>query len=203
MEFYHHIITSKSFKILQNLKKERSFILIGGWAVFFYAHTLKSKDIDIILDYEELAKLKEEYEVIKNERLKKYEIKFEEVDIDIYLPYYSDLGIKAEEIKNKIVSREGFNLPELEILFLLKLYAWQSRQGSVKGRKDELDILGLASLEEFDWQKYLLLVKKYDFEKYHRDFIDFLKNTRRVKEFNINEQKMAKIKKSILSKIKK
>jgi hypothetical protein len=58
MQFYHEIITEKSFQFLQELKREYEFVLIGGWAVFLYSHSLKSKDIDIIVDYSELAKLK-------------------------------------------------------------------------------------------------------------------------------------------------
>ncbi len=201
MEFYHNIITEKSFKILQALKRRYNFILIGGWAVFLYADSLKSKDIDIILDYDELAKLKEKYDVIKNERLKKYEVKMEEVDIDIYLPHYSDLGIKAEEVKEKTVLRDGFRLPWLEVLFLLKLYAWQSRRGSVKGRKDELDIFSLAMLPEFNWKRYLSLIKGYKFENYHNSFVFLLKNAKNIKELNVNEQKMSRIRKNILGKI--
>ena len=51
MEYYQNIITAKSFQILQALKRQYDFILIGGWAVFLYTRTLKSKDIDIIVDY--------------------------------------------------------------------------------------------------------------------------------------------------------
>ena len=202
MEFYHNIITEKSFKILQALKRQYNFILIGGWAVFLFAGSLKSKDVDIILDYDELAKLKDEYDVIKNERLKKYEVKMEEVDIDIYLPHYSDLGIKVEEVKERTVLRNGFRLPWLEVLFLLKLYAWQSRQGSVKGRKDELDIFSLAMLPEFNWNRYLSLIKDYNFENYHNSFVSLLRDAKNVKELNVNEQKMAKIRKEILKKFK-
>ena len=50
MQYYHDIITEKSFEFLQELKKKFNFVLIGGWAVFLYARTLKSKDIDIIVD---------------------------------------------------------------------------------------------------------------------------------------------------------
>ena len=75
MEYYHSLITQKSFDFLQKLRREFEFILIGGWAVFLYSHSLKSKDIDIIVDYSQLAKLKEIYNVAKNDRLKKYEIK--------------------------------------------------------------------------------------------------------------------------------
>lgn len=198
MEFYHNIITEKSFKFLQELRKNYQFVLIGGWAVFLYSHALKSKDVDIILDYNELAKLKERYDVFKNERLKKYEIKIEEIDIDIYLPHYSDLGIDIREIKKNVVSREGFQVPQLEILLMLKLYAWESRRSSIKGQKDEIDIFSLAILPEFDWKKYLKIVRNSGFEKQHKDFVALLKKTRTIKELRINEQKMSKFRKNVL-----
>jgi len=34
MQYYQDLITSKSFKILQDLKRNNKFILIGGWSVF-------------------------------------------------------------------------------------------------------------------------------------------------------------------------
>lgn len=198
-EFYHNIITEKSFKFLRELKNNCDFILIGGWAVFLYSHALKSKDIDIVIDYPELAKLKEKYDVFKNERLKKYEIKMEETDIDIYLPHYSDLGIDIGQIKP--AAREGFYVPELETLFLLKLYAWQERRGSLKGQKDELDIFSLAILPEFRWKNYLVLTKDFGMEKNNADFIALLKKSREVKELGINEQKMSKIRKKIFKEL--
>ncbi len=203
MQFYHDITTEKSFKFLQKLKKNYDFILIGGWAVFLYTRALKSKDIDIVVDYDELAKLKETHDVFKNDRLKKYEIKTGEFDVDIYLPHYSDLGVDIERIKTSAVAREGFRVPELEALLLLKLYAYESRRGSVKGQKDELDILSLAILPEFDWGKYKRLMKKSGFLKYHKQFLGLLKRTVRVEELGINEQKMAKIRKDILGKVEK
>ncbi|PIY70044.1 hypothetical protein COY89_03190, partial [Candidatus Roizmanbacteria bacterium CG_4_10_14_0_8_um_filter_36_36] len=72
--FYQSIVTEKSWKMLQMLKKNIDFILIGGWAVYLYAKTLKSKDIDIIVDYQELDKIKKNFQLIKNDRLRKYEI---------------------------------------------------------------------------------------------------------------------------------
>jgi len=35
-ELYHDLITKKSFEILKEFKKKFNFILIGGWAVYFY-----------------------------------------------------------------------------------------------------------------------------------------------------------------------
>ena len=40
MQYYHEIVTEKSFKFLQGLKKRYRFILIGGWAVFLYSRSL-------------------------------------------------------------------------------------------------------------------------------------------------------------------
>lgn len=201
-EFYHNIITAKSFELLQSVKKQYNFVLIGGWAVFLYSHALKSKDIDIIIDYPELAKLKEHYQVAKNDRLKKYEIQQGETDIDIYLPHYSALGIDIEKITQNAILREGFLVPELEILFMMKLFAWENRRGSVKGQKDELDIFSLAMLSEFDWLKYSRYVSTYKFGEQHNEFIALLKTARDIDELNINEQQMAKFRKKILKDLK-
>lgn len=200
-EFYHNLITEKSFQTLQDIRKKLDFILIGGWAVFLYTKSLKSKDIDIIVDYENLAKMKEVGEIRKNNRLKKYEVSEGNFDIDIYVPYYSELGMPIEEIQKNSKNKEGFTAPEPEILLLLKLYAWHNRRGSAKGQKDELDIFSLALLSEFDWRKYAGFVEKYDFSELNKEFKNLLKATRRIKDLNINEQKMAKSKKRILEKI--
>jgi len=198
MQFYHSLVTEKSYEFLQSLKRDYQFILIGGWAVYLYTRALKSKDIDIIIDYGELTKLRESFDVFKNDRLKKYEIKTGEFDIDIYLPHYSQLGVDAQEIQKKSIAREGFVVPELEMLFLLKLFAWENRRGSAKGRKDELDIFSLIFLPEFDATKYLAQIKKLGMDKLHKDLAALVKNTSRIEELGIDEQKMAKSKKIIL-----
>ena len=198
MQFYHEIITEKSFQFLQELKMEYEFVLIGGWAVFLYSHSLKSKDIDIIVDYSELAKLKKNFDVFKNDRLKKYELKKGGFDVDIYLPHYSDLGIDVEVIRKNIANKDGFDVPKKEILFLLKLYAWQARKSSLKGRKDELDIFSLAFLPDFGWEKYMKFAESLEFSEYNNCFRDLLKKTRRIEELEINEQKMARERKKIL-----
>lgn len=201
MQYYHELITEKSYEFLQELKRDYKFILIGGWAVYLYTRALKSKDIDIIVDYGELVKLRENFDVFKNDRLKKYEIKIGEFDIDIYLPHYSELGIDIAEVQKRSIAREGFLAPELEILLLLKLYAWKNRRGSAKGRKDELDIFSLAILPEFDWKKFLDYTESYKFSEEKNLFLNLVKKTVSVSELGINEQKMAKIRRKILGKI--
>ncbi len=108
--FYQNYLTDKSFQLLIELKKKIDFVLIGGWAVYFYTNALKSKDIDIIVDFSQLEKIKKDFSLEKNERLKKYQIKIEEIDIDIYLPFYSDLGVPVEKIINETLIINGFRL---------------------------------------------------------------------------------------------
>ena len=201
MQYYHDVITQKSFAYLKELRKKYKFILIGGWAVYLYSQSLKSKDIDIIVDYDELARMREMSEVFKNDRLRKYEINEGNFDIDIYVPHYSRLGIEVDEAINNPTNIDGFVVPQLEILFLLKLFAWHNRRGSAKGQKDELDIFSLCFLPEFNWEKYIDFFQKFNFSLYNQEFIKLLKNTRSVKELGINEQKMAKLRKEILGKI--
>ena len=200
MEFWNSLLTEKSWNILQEIKGKFDFILIGGWASYLWTKTHKSKDIDIIIDLKTLYKIKNEYKLIKNDRLKKYEIKTGEFDIDVYLNHYSELGVGISEIEKYTAGKQGFRVPGLEILFLLKLFAWLSRRGSVKGKKDELDIFSLAFLPEFDWLKYGKLVEDLKFEKYGQSFLQLLTKTRAIAELGINEQKMAKTRKNILSK---
>ncbi len=201
MEYYHGLITKKSFDFLKEFNRKFDFILIGGWAVWLYCRALKSKDIDIIIGYDGLGKMKDSYDVYKNDRLKKYEIKTGEFDIDIYLDHYSSLGAPIAAVAKDHAVKNGFKVPRLEALLLLKLFAWKNRRGSVKGMKDELDIFGLAILPEFDWEEYMRMVKAWRLGSYHREFVGLLKARTSVKALGINEQKMAKAKKYIFSQI--
>jgi len=71
MEFWNDEIIEKSWEKLIELKSEIEFVLIGGWAVYLYTKLHKSKDIDIIVDYDALRRLQADYVMGKNERLKK------------------------------------------------------------------------------------------------------------------------------------
>lgn len=197
MEYYHNLITEKSFQLLQQLQRERHFILIGGWAVFLYTHSLKSKDIDIVIDYEELEKIKKEFDVIKNDRLKKYEIKIDGIDIDIYLPFYSELGMPAETIQKFVVTREGFVVPKIAVLLILKQVAFHGRQGTPKGEKDKIDIFSLLALREIDWELYKKLTGTVELKHLPNELKLLLKQTMEIKELDLNQAKTSKLKKEI------
>lgn len=198
MNFYHNLITQKSWQLLQDLRKKYQFILIGGWAVFLYTHALKSKDIDLVTEYEELEKLKREFEVSKNERLRKYEARKEEMEIDIYVPFYSNPGIPAEDLKNFTDSLEGFTVVEKEVLAILKQKALLARGRSVKGRKDLADLVSLFALADFDWDKYGNLVKQYGVKEYLNFTQKILRTTFQIGEIGLNVHQFARFKRRIL-----
>jgi len=146
MIYYRDSVTEASWRLLKELKRQFNFCLIGGWAVWLYTHQLKSKDIDIVIKPDELSRIRKKYELFKNDRLKKYEFRKGEVQIDVYPAYYADLGIKAEEILSNSRIVEGFLVPVPEVLFILKLSAWLERKHSAKGRKDLVDLISLLQI---------------------------------------------------------
>lgn len=199
--FYQEIITQKSWEILKKLQKKVDFILIGGWAVYFYTSALKSKDIDIIIDYPELERLKKEYEVFKNERLEKYEIKEEGVDIDAYLPHFSNVGLPVEVLLRYKQKRENFAVLPKEVLLITKQKAYLSRVGSIKGEKDKIDIISLAFLDDFDWSLYKEVLKKYQLENYLAVLKKLLAETYEVKELGLTRHIFSQKKKEVLARL--
>lgn len=201
MEYYHDIVTQKSFQLLQALRKKYEFILIGGWAVFLFTKSLKSKDIDILVGFSELEKLRQFYSMTKNDRLKKYEIKIEEIDIDIYVHNYSNPGLPAEAIANNVVFQAGFSVPRPEILLILKQAAHQERAGTPKGEKDKIDIISLLTQTEMNFEFYKTILQQYHQGKFVVKLRELVIQTKEIKELNINQHKFSQIKKTILDKL--
>ena len=201
MDYYHNLVTDKSWKLLQALRKTHDFILIGGWAVFLYTMALKSKDIDLVVEYEELERLKKEFEASKNDRLKKYEAKSQEIEIDIYVPYYSNPGIAAEELKKYVASVGGFKTVKPEVLAILKQKALSQRMGTPKGRKDLIDLVSLFILTDFDFSELRSISKSFGLEDLALSSKRILEKTFELPEVGLNPHQMAKVKKAILSKI--
>lgn len=151
--YYRDSVTETSWQLLKELKRQFNFCLIGGWAVWLYTRQLKSKDIDLVVKPEELSRIRRKYELFKNERLKKYEFRQGEAQVDVYPAYYSDLGIEAEKIMASCRIVEGFSLPSPEVLFRLKLTAWLGRKNSPKGRKDLIDMVSILLTQDIDRRK--------------------------------------------------
>lgn len=197
-EFYHDLVTEKSFKTLQELKRKLDFVLIGGWAIYLYTKALKSKDIDIIIDYETLEQFKKEFNISKNERLKKYEAKTEEIDIDIYLPFFSDLKFPIEEIKNYLQFIDGFQVPFPEILLILKTKTYSERKGTAKGNKDLIDIFSLLKEGKIDWKTYKEIIEKYNLKEANEELKNLISSQKAIPELDLLNHRIAKLKRETL-----
>ena len=196
-EFWHNLVTEKSYQLLQELRKSFDFVLIGGWAIYFYTHGLKSKDIDIIVSLEALDKLKQKFDVYKNERLHKYEIKIEGIDIDIYIPYWSDLGLSINKVIENTVSLEGFRLPSKEILLILKLFVYSKRKASLKGKKDLIDIISLLYFDNINFGLLNNILEDNSLSHLKDELREILVSTTKVEELGINQKKFSDFKKKI------
>lgn len=203
MEFWNSLLTEKSWKILQDIKKEKfRFIVIGGWAAYLWTKQHKSKDIDVIIpDFNELEILKDKFDLRKNDSLKKYEIKIEDIDIDIYIPYFSKFVLEFKDIIDNSAKVEGFEVVKPEILLILKQAAELDRKDSVKGQKDRIDIVTLLCYSEVDFKKYNLLLKKYKILDYRKRLVEIIKNFDELKHLNLDSKNYSKIKKELLKKI--
>ena len=168
MEFWNDQAIDESWNALVELAKRYRFVLIGGWACYLYTGTIKSQGKDIIVDFETLNLIKMEFSVNKNAILRKYEIIFDNVSVDIYVPYYSEFVIPFECIKENTVKRQGMTIPKPEIILILKQQAELERKNSVKGQKDRVDILNILIKGNADMKTYFLLVRKYGLEAYMR-----------------------------------
>lgn len=146
-EFFHKAVVERSWAALLELRGRCDFVLIGGWAVWLYARGPRSRDIDIVVDYSELARLRCDFRLLKDGKLRKYGIRADGFDINIYVPHWSVmLALPPEFVLARAQAREGFRVPDPETLLGLELGAWSERRGSLKGSKDEADIRALLLL---------------------------------------------------------
>lgn len=164
-EFWNELVTKESWEKLIALSKKYNFIVIGGWAAYLWTKTHKSKDIDIIVDYAELGAIRSDFTLEKNERLHKYEVKFQNFDLDIYVPKFSQLAIPVENLKKYKTRVEGIPVVSSEALLVLKQAAEINRLGSIKGKKDQIDILTILLYAPVDIAKYKEILKQYKVEK--------------------------------------
>jgi len=198
-EYWPEHVTRESWERLVDLAREIDFRLIGGWAVYLYTGLHKSRDIDIVVDLDTLSYLREHYDLRKNLDLRKYEIREKGFDIDVYVPYFSRLVIPPEDIlrMERIVIRGIPTIPP-EALLLLKLDAWRERGGSVKGGKDEIDIITLVMYTEMRWSLFFKLAKKYKRPGIEKDLARLVRGFDRLEYLSKDFQEYNKWKKEIL-----
>jgi hypothetical protein len=203
-EFWNEIMTQASWEKLQELSGEFDFVLIGGWAAYLWCGMHKSKDIDIIVDYGTLPKIKERYPLTKNDRLKKYEVKFQGFDIDIYLPFYSKLALPLEDLVRSAVKVKGIRTVPLEALLILKQAAEIDRRNSVKGQKDAIDILTILVYGGIDLKEYNKMLRRYELTQYIDELRYVIENVdpRNLKFLDMNVKSFSDWKKKTRKKLR-
>lgn len=205
MEFWNSILTEKSWKLLQELHtKPFRFILIGGWAAYMWTKLHKSKDIDIILcDFKDLDYVKQHYTLKKNDALKKYEIQFGDIDVDIYVAHYSKFPIPITDIKKYTTTVENIKVVTPEILLILKQAAELDRKHSIKGGKDRIDIITLLLVSTVDFKKYKELLKKYQLDYYLPRLKEIISDFDDIRYLNLNQREYAMKKRALEKELNK
>lgn len=200
-EFWNSMLTKESWEELKKLNKRYEFVLIGGWAVWLLTKQKKSKDIDIVVDFEELEKIKREESLSKNKRLRKYEIK-KKIDIDVYVKYWSDLtGIN--NIGDYSMKTLGFTVPKPGFLLVLKQEAYEDRKNSVKGQKDEIDVLSLLFFSDISFREYKRILYENGKEGGIDKLLRLVRGFRDYSLLDITPQEFKKMKKRVICKLKK
>lgn len=199
MEFWNDEAIDQSWNALIELVKTYEFILIGGWACYLHTGAIKSRDIDIIVDFETLAKMKREIPMKKNDILKKYEIVYNNASV-ICVPYYSNFALPFDCIQKNMVKIEGITIPILEVILILKQQAENERKDSVKGQKDRVDILSILLKGNIDVGRYLVLVRESNLREYVKRLETIIRTS--VNEFEYlgitNPRKIKLMKKELM-----
>ena len=134
-------------------------ILIGGWATFVRVGGEISLDIDLITSQDSRHKLEQlmtDLSPTNNHQGRKLRATIDEVHLDIYLPFESELGntlrLKVEVLAQypDELSFEKWTLLRLEAHIATKMAALLDRHFSEKGQKDAREILSLLKLDGVD-----------------------------------------------------
>ena len=131
-------------------------ILIGGWATFARVGGEISLDIDLItsqLSRHKLEQMMTDLSPSNNHQGRKLRATIDDVHLDIYLPFESQLGstlrLKVEVLAEypDELSFERWTLLRREAHIATKMAALLDRHFSEKGEKDAREILALLKLE--------------------------------------------------------
>ena len=161
-EIWPEHITSKSWRVLNELAAKVNPVLIGGWAVYLWTGALKSADVDLFVTDENLWKIGAR--VKRHPKLKKYHALIDDVDIDIYTPSVCGLVVSASEVfENQWHALvKEFNVLLPEPLLVLKCEAARARWMGRKGFKDRCDVLSLLRFEKLDLKMLGELLRRYE-----------------------------------------
>ena len=157
----------------------------------------------MVVDYDQFKSLSTDFEMHKDPSLRKYEIKFQKFDIDVYTPYYSRLAVPPQDLLNNYTIVENIKVPKVEELLILKIGAFDERMNSIKGQKDRLDIAGLVFHSGLDYIRLRNLLDSCGKTSYIDLLVKAIGNIERrlLPYLNLNESTYARINKKTLEAI--
>jgi hypothetical protein len=128
-------------------------VILGGWATFFRAAVAKSHDIDVIVDHPTLDKLKLKHQLSASQHIsgRKFELKVEDVAVDVYPVFQSRLGQKLKLPVEALIERTdrvgGIQVLTPEAQFVAKMAALLDRPDSLAGEKDRREMVALLKAD--------------------------------------------------------
>lgn len=149
-EYYSEAVLAmgeKSLNLIRPFAESARITLIGGMAVSKWAPSAaRSHDPDILVDLNGLAVLSANFNLDRNPRLGKFEIKVAGgADVDVYAVNISRLGgvDLSAAFRRSVKTADGFRVVAWEDLMRLKTSVFLQRKPTPKGRKDAGDLLAL------------------------------------------------------------
>lgn len=197
--FWNREKTSGSFAVLRSLVSDGlDFVLIGGWAVYYYTRQQESLDVDIAISYDRL-------EFFRNAGIADHEgtrIKYSirnGIYVDIFVSEFSDpdLPISVSEILKHFNAIDGVKVVDREMLLLLKLWGY-FRDDEVKVRKDIIDVASLVIYGDINLSRVAALARRYKIPARRGAdvLLEYMDKAETLTEFvgmGLNEYKKAKI----------
>ncbi|MEW5996958.1 MAG: hypothetical protein AB1657_05185 [Candidatus Micrarchaeota archaeon] len=110
-----------------------------------------------------------------------------------------------EKLEECVSNAQGMRVPSPEALVILKQGAEIGRRGSIKGRKDIIDIITILLHSSFSLKKYQELATKYGLKGFEEELEKevLLFSTKDLEYIGINLNEFAKWKRNFLKELKK
>ena len=118
------------------------------------------------------------------------------------MPYYSQLPIPLEDLKGLSTKVEGFSVVKPEALLILKQGAELARKESVKGVKDQVDIMTILCRCQVDFKEYHALLKKYKLEHFFPRLVSIIKNFKEFEYLGLTPREFKVRKNGVLGMLK-
>lgn len=115
----------------------------------------------------------------------------------------SKLPIPIEDLNEYSTKIEGLRVVKPEALLILKQGSELNRKDSVKGLKDQIDIMALLFSSQFDFNFYHELLKKYKLEGYYNRLKTIVAGFKDYTYLDLNPREYKIKKKVIMDKMRK